>query len=147
MCSLKKNLRTLIAIATLCAAIASIAQQGQSLKEALPPMGSRAGCARDSSTSALSSRCKDFAGLAQTKLSMPMLVLSGEKAGDEFLIDQGRMVATNVTGVIIKRSGHWLIEEAPEQTIPALMSFINGRARYGPLLLSPFGRGDGGEGA
>jgi pimeloyl-ACP methyl ester carboxylesterase len=72
---------------------------------------------------------KDFAALAQTKLSMPMLVLSGEKSGGEFLIDQGRLVDTNVTGVIIKGSGHWLIEEAPEQTIPALVSFINGPAR------------------
>jgi pimeloyl-ACP methyl ester carboxylesterase len=69
---------------------------------------------------------KDFAGFAQTPLPMPMLVLSGEKAGGTFLIEQGRLVATNTTGVIIKGSGHWLIEEAPEQTIPALVSFING---------------------
>ena len=44
---------------------------------------------------------------------------------EEFLISQGRLVAANVTGVIITGSGHWLIEEAPEQTIPALVSFIN----------------------
>jgi len=59
-------------------------------------------------------------------LQMPMLVLSGEKAGGTFLIDQGKMVDTNVTGVIIKGSGHWLMEEAPEQTIPALVGFIDG---------------------
>ena len=47
---------------------------------------------------------KDFAGFAKTKLTMPMLVLAGEKAGGEFLIEQGRMVATNVEGVIIKGS-------------------------------------------
>jgi pimeloyl-ACP methyl ester carboxylesterase len=68
---------------------------------------------------------KDFAGFAQTKLQMPMLVLSGEKAGGQFLIDQGRLVDTNVEGVIIKGSGHWLMEEAPEQTIPALVAFLN----------------------
>jgi pimeloyl-ACP methyl ester carboxylesterase len=68
---------------------------------------------------------KDFAELAKTPLHMPMLVLSGEKAGGEFLIDQGRMVDTNVTGIIIRGSGHWLMEEAPEQTIPALVSFID----------------------
>jgi pimeloyl-ACP methyl ester carboxylesterase len=68
---------------------------------------------------------KDFAGFAQTKLTMPMLVLSGEKAGGQFLIDQGRMVDANVEGVLIKGSGHWLMEEAPEQTIPALVKFIN----------------------
>ena len=69
---------------------------------------------------------KDFAEFAKTPLPMPMLVLSGEKAGGAFLIDQGKLVATNVTGVIIKGSGHWLMEEAPEQTIPALVGFING---------------------
>jgi pimeloyl-ACP methyl ester carboxylesterase len=68
---------------------------------------------------------KDFAELAKTPLPMPMLVLSGEKAGGEFLIDQGRMVDANVTGIIIKGSGHWLMEEAPEQTIPALVSFLD----------------------
>ena len=36
---------------------------------------------------------EDFADLAKTKLTMPMLVLSGEKAGGPFLIEQGKMVA------------------------------------------------------
>jgi pimeloyl-ACP methyl ester carboxylesterase len=69
---------------------------------------------------------KDFAAFAKTKLTMPMLVLSGEKSGGDFLINQGKLVDTNVTGVIIKGSGHWIMEEAPEQTIPALVAFING---------------------
>lgn len=68
---------------------------------------------------------RDFAGFAQTKLPMPMLVLAGEKASGEFLIQQGRLVATQVDGRVIKGSGHWLMEEAPEQTIPALVEFIN----------------------
>jgi pimeloyl-ACP methyl ester carboxylesterase len=71
----------------------------------------------------------DFAGFANTKLQMPMLVLSGEKAGGQFLIDQGHMVATNVRGVIIKGSGHWLMEEAPQQTIPALADWLQGASR------------------
>jgi pimeloyl-ACP methyl ester carboxylesterase len=62
---------------------------------------------------------KDFAAFSQTKLTMPMLVLSGEKSGGDFLINQGRLVDTNVKGVIIKGSGHWIMEEAPEQVIPA----------------------------
>ena len=37
---------------------------------------------------------EDFAGFAKTKLAMPLLVLSGEKAGGLFLIEQGKMVAT-----------------------------------------------------
>lgn len=68
---------------------------------------------------------KDFAQFAKVKLTMPMLVLSGEKAGGEFLIQQGRLVADNVEGVIVKGAGHWLIEEAPDQVIPQLVAFLN----------------------
>jgi len=68
---------------------------------------------------------KDFAELAQTRLTMPMLVLAGEKASGDFLIEQGRLVDTKVQGVVIKGSGHWLMEEAPSQVIPELVSFIN----------------------
>ena len=39
---------------------------------------------------------KDFAQFANTKLTMPMLVLTGEKASGEFLIAQARLVDTNV---------------------------------------------------
>ncbi|HXO71274.1 MAG TPA: alpha/beta hydrolase [Bradyrhizobium sp.] len=67
----------------------------------------------------------DFAGFARTTLPMPMLVLSGEKAGGNFLIEQGRLVAGNVEGVIVKGSGHWLMEEAPDQVIPKLVEFLN----------------------
>ena len=68
---------------------------------------------------------EDFARLAKTKLSMPLLVLSGEKAGGPFLIEQRRMVATDVEGVLVKGRGHWLMEEAPDQVIPKLIEFLN----------------------
>ena len=68
---------------------------------------------------------KDFAQLAETKLTMPMLVLTGEKASGEFLIEQARLVDTNVDGVVIKGKGHWLMEEAPSEVIRRLLAFIN----------------------
>jgi pimeloyl-ACP methyl ester carboxylesterase len=68
---------------------------------------------------------KDFAEFAKTKLPMPMLVLSGEKSGGQFLIDQGTLVDDHVEGVIVKGSGHWLINEAPEQVIPKLVEYLN----------------------
>jgi pimeloyl-ACP methyl ester carboxylesterase len=66
----------------------------------------------------------DFQALARTRLAMPMLVMSGEKGSGEFLIQQGRLVADNVEGFIVKGSGHWLIDEAPDQVIPKLVSFL-----------------------
>ena len=67
---------------------------------------------------------KDFAELSATKLPMPVLVLTGEKASGTFLIEQTKLVATNVDGKVIAGSGHWLIDEAPQQTIPTLITFL-----------------------
>ena len=67
---------------------------------------------------------KDNAVFATTKLTMPVLVLGGEKSGGEFLISQGKLVATNVEGVLVSDSGHWLIDEAPDQVIPKLVEFF-----------------------
>ena len=68
---------------------------------------------------------EDFAGFARAKLPMPLLVLSGEKAGGPFLIEQCKMVADHVEGVLVRGSGHWLMEEAPDQVIPKLVEFLN----------------------
>ena len=35
------------------------------------------------------------------------------------------MVADNVEGVIIKGSGHWLMDEARDQVVPKLVDFFN----------------------
>jgi len=69
---------------------------------------------------------KDNAVFAATRLTMPVLVLGGEKSGGDFLINQGKMVATNVEGVLVVGSGHWLIDEAPGQVIPKLVEFFRG---------------------
>jgi len=69
---------------------------------------------------------EQFAAFSKNPLTMPMLVLSGEKASGEGLIQQARLVATNVEGVIVRNSGHWLMEEAPNQVIPKLVEFLNG---------------------
>ena len=67
---------------------------------------------------------KDFAAFSTTKLEMPFLVLTGEKASGTFLIDQTKLVASNVTGTVVKGSGHWLMEEATGQVIPAIVAFL-----------------------
>src|SRR5438552_5912336 len=68
---------------------------------------------------------EDVAEFAKTRLTMPLLVLSGEKAGGPFLIEQGKMVASNVEGVLVKGAGHWLMEEAPDQVMAKLLEFLN----------------------
>jgi pimeloyl-ACP methyl ester carboxylesterase len=67
---------------------------------------------------------EDFARMAATPLRMPMLVLSGEKAGGPFLIEQAKLVASDVRGQIVRGAGHWLMEEAPSAVIPAIVDFV-----------------------
>ena len=67
----------------------------------------------------------DFAEFGQSSLPMPMLVLAGERASGEFLIAQARLVARHVRGVIVRGAGHWLMSEAPEQTMSELVAFID----------------------
>lgn len=67
---------------------------------------------------------KDFAAFAESTLTVPMLVLTGEKASGEFLITQSRLVDDDVEGVVIAGAGHWLLDEAPDQVIPRLVTFF-----------------------
>jgi len=62
--------------------------------------------------------------MGSTPLSMPVLILSGEKAGGTFLIEQTRLVASDVRGQVVAGPGHWLMEEAPNTVIPAIIDFV-----------------------
>jgi len=67
---------------------------------------------------------KDFSEMAKTKLTMPVLSIAGEKASAAILGPQMKLVATSVTQVDLKDTGHWLMEERPEETIDALIAFL-----------------------
>ena len=67
---------------------------------------------------------KDFAQLSQTKLTMPVLTVGGEKANGEALAQQAKIVATDVTVVVLKDTGHWVLEERPKETTEALEKFL-----------------------
>ncbi len=67
---------------------------------------------------------KDFAQLAQTKLAMPVLAIGGEKSLGDVLARQMKLVATDVTVVVLKDTGHWVIEERPKETTDALIKFL-----------------------
>ena len=67
---------------------------------------------------------KDFALLSQTKLTMPVLSIGGDKSLGEALAQQMRLVATDVNVVVVKDSGHWIMEEQPTETMDALVKFL-----------------------
>ena len=59
------------------------------------------------------------------KLSMPVLAMSGGYTPRA--ISMGEMVselAVDVTGVDLPGTGHWLVEERPQQTMSALLTFL-----------------------
>src|SRR6266536_4480867 len=68
---------------------------------------------------------KDFAEMSKTPLPMQVFVLTGEKASGNFLIEQTKLVATNVEGKVVPGSGHWLMDEAPQITITALTNILH----------------------
>jgi len=67
---------------------------------------------------------KDFEQLAQTKLTMPVLSIGGEKANGELLGRQMKLVSNDAQVVVIKNTGHWLMEENPKETMDALVKFL-----------------------
>jgi pimeloyl-ACP methyl ester carboxylesterase len=67
---------------------------------------------------------KDFAKLSQNKLTMPVLAIGGEKSLGDVLGQQMKLVATDVTVVVLKDSGHWILEENPKGTTEALGKFL-----------------------
>jgi len=67
---------------------------------------------------------KDFAEFARTQLTMPILVIGGEKANGAALAEEVKLVGSNVEIIILKNTGHWLIEENREGTMVALQGFL-----------------------
>ncbi len=67
---------------------------------------------------------KDFAQLSQTKLTMPVLSIGGDKSLGNELAAQMKLVADNVTIVVLKDTGHWILEERPKETTDALVKFL-----------------------
>jgi len=67
---------------------------------------------------------KDFAQLAETRLTIPVLAIGGEKSLGEVLGRQMKLVANDVTVVVLKDTGHWVMEEQPKETMEALLKFL-----------------------
>ena len=67
---------------------------------------------------------KDYAQLSQTKLTMPVLSIGGDKSLGNELAAQMKLVAADVTVVVLNDSGHWILEEKPKETTDALVKFL-----------------------
>ncbi len=62
--------------------------------------------------------------LAKGKLTMPIFAIGGEKSYGLVMKDDLDQVATNVKGGIVKDSGHWIMDEQPDETVKLLLPFL-----------------------
>jgi pimeloyl-ACP methyl ester carboxylesterase len=58
------------------------------------------------------------------KIKMPVFAIGAEKSFGTAMADDLRFVASNVTGGIVSKSGHWIMEENPQATIPLVTEFL-----------------------
>ncbi len=62
--------------------------------------------------------------LAKGKLKMPVLAIGGDHSyGAQLAIEVG-FAATDVRAAAIKDSGHWIMEEQPQQAIAIILAFL-----------------------
>jgi len=61
---------------------------------------------------------------AVIKLPMPVLTIEGDKAMGGALEIQAKLVANNVTSIILPDTGHWLMEQRPAETKAELKKFF-----------------------
>jgi pimeloyl-ACP methyl ester carboxylesterase len=55
---------------------------------------------------------------------MPVLAIGGEKSLGEVLGAQMKSVARDVKVIVLKNTGHWILEENTGETIDALTKFL-----------------------
>jgi len=58
------------------------------------------------------------------KINMPVFAIGAEKSFGAAMADDLRFVASDVTGGIVPKSGHWIMEENPQATIPLVTEFL-----------------------
>ena len=62
--------------------------------------------------------------LAKGKLTMPVLAIGGDHSYGAHLAEEVGFAAVNVRGAIITNSGHWIMEEQPQQAIELIVPFV-----------------------
>jgi pimeloyl-ACP methyl ester carboxylesterase len=67
---------------------------------------------------------QDFSVFARTKLPMPVLSIGGAQGNGDVLGRQAKLVASDVSVVVLEHAGHWLMEEQPQETTAALLKFL-----------------------
>src|ERR1700693_920471 len=104
------------------------------------PGGMRAGFAQ---FAAFSQDAKDNKVFEQTKLTVPVMAVGGEKSFGPLQAVIMRHVATNVQEEVVAGSGQWLVEERRAYSVALIRKFIDGPP--GAPTVASGARGDSNE--
>jgi len=66
----------------------------------------------------------DFAKLATVQLTIPVLSIGGDKSLGTPLGAQAKLISPDVTVIVLKHAGHWIMEEQQAETMSALTQFL-----------------------
>ena len=61
---------------------------------------------------------------ATQTLSIPVLAIGGAESYGDHVADGMRPAASDVQGVVIAGAGHWVAEQAPDELLGALGTFL-----------------------
>jgi pimeloyl-ACP methyl ester carboxylesterase len=64
--------------------------------------------------------------LAKGKLAMPVLAIGGDHSYGARLAAEVAFAATDVRAAVIEDSGHWIMEEQPDQAVAVILAFLKG---------------------
>src|SRR6516162_4905455 len=64
--------------------------------------------------------------VARGKLKMPVLAIGGDHSYGAHLATEIGFAAADVRAAMIKDSGHWIMEEQPEQAVTIILPFLKG---------------------
>jgi len=73
---------------------------------------------------AISASAAQNEGRKDRRLTMPVLAMGGEESGRENAANAMKLVADDVQTVVLSGAGHWVAEQAPQELLSALISFL-----------------------
>jgi pimeloyl-ACP methyl ester carboxylesterase len=65
--------------------------------------------------------------LTKGKLKIPVLAIGGDHSYSAQLATEVGFAAADVRSAVISDSGHWIMEEQPEQALAVILSFLRGK--------------------
>ncbi len=89
------------------------------------------------------------ASVARGRLQMPVLAIGGDHSFGPTMAFVMRFAADDVHELVIKDSGHWLMEEQPRATVAAIKAFLGAalpQSRLTSKEVDALARADGGAG-